>query len=217
MVRSRKSQSGFTIVELMISTMIFSFVLLVCAVAIVHVGRMYFKGVITSRTQDSSRRLGEDVAQAIQFGVSSDGTNFIRPGTPIPYSGVNVRSWCIGEIRYSYSVDQAMGVGNARHIVWKDRVAVDDAVCTPQNLTLTTPSAGGEEMLGDKMRIPVFNVNELAGAAAVTQVDIKVAYGDTSDLFQPAPAPPFEQCKGVNASGQFCSTAAFNTLVTKRL
>lgn len=212
-----KSQSGFTIVELMISTMVFSFVLLICAVAIVHVGRMYFKGVITSRTQDSSRRFGEDVAQAIQFGVGSDGTGFLRAGTPTTYGGVTVRSRCIGEIRYSYSIDQAMGVGAARHIVWKDRVAVDDAVCTPQNLTLTTPSAGGEEMLGDKMRIPVFEVNELTGAATVTQIDIKVAYGDTVDLFQPSPAPPFQQCKGVNASGQFCATAAFNTLVTKRL
>ncbi len=212
-MKNIKSQAGYTIVELMIATLIFSGVMLLCSVAIIHVGRMYYKGTITSRTQDASRRVGDDVARAIQFGIGADSPGFMRTNTAV-YGGVTVYSRCIGEIRYSYATNAAKGV-ESLYVLYKDRVDVDDAVCLPLNINSANPGPNGQELLGDNMRIPVFDVNPTGGAANTTTIDIRIAYGDTADLF--LPAPPFQICRGVNASGQFCATATYNTLVTTRL
>src|SRR5690606_2255321 len=98
--------AGFTIVELLIATVVFSMVLLVCAFAILHVGRMYYKGMIISRTQDVSRKVIEDVAGAIQFGPS--GNDVVRPGTGTA-PAADIRAWCIGTTRYTYSISRYQG------------------------------------------------------------------------------------------------------------
>jgi len=220
---NNRNQAGFTIIELMISTTVFTFVLLVCSVAIVHVGRMYYKGTITSRTQDLSRKLGEDVSQAVQFGAGNSAPGqFLRVSGPTSFTSgsqtVAAFARCIGDIRYSYTVGpaQGAGAGRATHVVWKDRLA-PLAPCVPVNIASVTPSVGGQEILGSKMRVARFDVTNPVGLYAV---DIIVSYGDTDDLFEPASLPNFPNfsiCKGVGAGGQFCSVAAYRTTVGKRL
>ena len=182
-----RSQAGFTIIELLIATAVFSTVLLICAFAIVHVGRMYFKGSLTSRTQDASRRIGEDVSQAIQF---SAGGSAPRPG--VSSTDPNLRAWCIGTIQYSYDVTRAMGTGG--HALWKSRLPSIDSTCSPCDLTLATPCAGGEELLGDRMRIPQFNLTAASGGF---RIDMIISYGEDASVF----LEPFTVCQGVNASG----------------
>ncbi len=209
--------------EFMIATTVFTMVLLVCAFAIVHVGRMYFKGSIMSRTQDISRRLGEDVSQAIQFGARADDAAFRRPGNATTYTDgvqtVTANSLCLGSIRYTYVLGQSLGRSNvqSRHILWKDRVSISDTACTPVNMVLVTPTPGGVEFLGDNMRIARFDVP--ASTTGLYTVDLIVSHGDTADLFEPAAGinPDFSICKGVNAGGQFCASAIYKTTVGKRL
>src|SRR5215207_6103202 len=106
--RKQPTEGGFTIVEFMIATMVFSMVLLVCAYAIVHVGRMYYKGVITNRTQDAARRIVEDISAAIQFGPhNTDPGSFFRT-TDLSLSP---KSICIGSNRYTFTTDLALGTG----------------------------------------------------------------------------------------------------------
>ena len=64
------NQTGFTIVELMIATVIFSMVLLVCSYAIIHAGRMYYKGMIMSKTQDTARKIIDSASDAIKYDKS---------------------------------------------------------------------------------------------------------------------------------------------------
>lgn len=71
MSRSHKrTAAGFTIVELMIALAVFSVLLILVLAAITQMTRMYYKGVITARTQQSTRELIDRVAQQVQF--SSD-------------------------------------------------------------------------------------------------------------------------------------------------
>ena len=58
---------GFTIIELMISTVIFSLVLLMCLVGIVQVSRTYYKGVTRAKTQEATRRLMDEIKESIQL------------------------------------------------------------------------------------------------------------------------------------------------------
>lgn len=208
------TNKGFTIVEMLIATAVFSMVLLLCAVAIVRIGQIFYKGVTINRTQDSARRVIDDIVQAIQFGVVSN--NFYQTSGPTVINGVNVRSLCLGDVRYSYVTDRSLGSGSAqaRHVMWKDRIGGVSA-CTPQDLTLATPSSGGQEMLGDNMRLPTLTVTQPAVSGNTWSISIVVSYGDTADLF--VGGSNFGQCVGDNTSGQFCAVSAISTNVVKRL
>jgi prepilin-type N-terminal cleavage/methylation domain-containing protein len=73
-----EKSSGFTIVELMISTLVFSVILLVVTFGIVHFTNSYYRGINGSTTQDTARTIVDSVTQAIQFssGTITSGTNY---------------------------------------------------------------------------------------------------------------------------------------------
>lgn len=63
----RTNNKGFTIIELLIATVIFSVVLLVITGAIVQFGRVYYKGIVQSRTQERTRAITDSVSKNLQF------------------------------------------------------------------------------------------------------------------------------------------------------
>jgi prepilin-type N-terminal cleavage/methylation domain-containing protein len=67
MSRQRKSQAGFTIVELMIATLVFAVVLILITVGVLTFTRSFFKGINQSRTQNAARTVIETISQGIQF------------------------------------------------------------------------------------------------------------------------------------------------------
>ena len=208
------NQQGFTIVEFMIATAVFSLVILLCSYAIIHIGMVYYKGVITNRTQDAARRLSDDLVTAIQFGpVATDPSQFRRIGTN---GDGDMHAVCLGTNRYSYVTDKAQGGGadKVHHVLWKDRV--DDTLCEP--VDLNNPGTDGQSLLGDNMRLSEFIVDP-TGVDGQWSVAIRVSYGDTADLFEldTDGNTDFGVCRGVLAGGQFCAVSAFQTKVTKRL
>lgn len=60
-------QRGFTIIELMISTVVFSLVLLAASAAIIQIGKKYYKGITNARTQEVARSTVDEIAQSLQF------------------------------------------------------------------------------------------------------------------------------------------------------
>ncbi len=209
----RKREDGFTIVELMIATAVFSLVLLLCSFAIIHVGRMYYKGMITNRTQDVSRKVTDDIARAIQFGGSGDG--FWREGSNTFANAGEVRALCLGSVRYSFSTERALGsdLPALPHVLWKDRIPVGGP-CSPLDISQQDPGGiDGVELLGENMRVPVLDVPPPTGA--IWDITVRIVYGQDEDLFEDGDV--FSLCKGVNASGQFCAVSAFKTSVAKRL
>jgi prepilin-type N-terminal cleavage/methylation domain-containing protein len=67
----RVNNKGFTIIELLIATVIFSLILLVITGAIVQFGRIYYRGIVQSRTQERSRAITESIAKNLQFSHKS--------------------------------------------------------------------------------------------------------------------------------------------------
>lgn len=175
--------------------------MLLCAYAIVHVGRMYYKGVITNRTQDTARRVVEDIASTIQFGSGST------------LQGVDgqFESRCFGNIRYTFVRNSPLGA--VPHVLWKDKNSTGS--CPPVRINQPEPpdSTDGEEMLGSNMRVTRFDITDVANG--LQEVSIRIAYGDSNDLFENN--DPTQPCKGTNAGGQFCAVSEFKTQVKKRL
>jgi prepilin-type N-terminal cleavage/methylation domain-containing protein len=65
--KKRSQQKGFTIIELMISTVIFSLVLLAASAAIIQIGKKYSRGITYTRTQEVARSTVDEIAQSLQF------------------------------------------------------------------------------------------------------------------------------------------------------
>lgn len=212
-----KKEGGFTIVEFMIATAVFSLVLLVCAYAIVYIGRMYYKGILTNRTQDSARMVVEDLAGAIQFGPRADNLDlFARTSDENTQGGITQQAICIGRNRYTFAKGVSLGTepGQSRHVLWKDQIPEGSTSCLADiDMNSDTPSSvdGARELLGKNMRVSDLSV---ARNGNIFTVHVLIAYGDTEDLFTD---DTFSICQGVANGGQFCATSGFTTNVVKRL
>lgn len=218
-----RQEKGFTIIELMIATAVFSLVLFLLATAIVHIGQIYYKGAITNRVQETSRSISDEVAQAVQFSAAH--ISSVKPGgTGAPGSP---SSFCIDNVRYTYVLDRAQGTGTGqmRHVLWRDYGNFVGATCPIADLAAPNPSAGcvgcsgGQELLGDTMRLQNFRIctNADAGCTAADgmwSIVLIVAYG-TDDVFDGTGTG--RTCKGQNFGGQFCALSRISTGVTKKL
>lgn len=116
-MKKDRSQHGFTIVELMFSTMAFSTILVLCLASLVQIGRMYYKGITNARTQEAARLIVDELTQAIQLSSGNiKQPTLVGPGTlptgpVVPVVSGDVAAgttayFCIGTTRYTYALDR---------------------------------------------------------------------------------------------------------------
>lgn len=219
------SSAGFTIVELMIATIIFSIILLGATAAIIQVGRMYYKGVIVAQTQETSRRVMDSISRPIQFAGTTP-----REVPPTSIGGIQTGALCIDDQRYTYGINAQVNdtVPNgsysaanhrARHALWQDTLSSANSACTALNLTQASPSDGntkagttGKEVLAQNMRLARFTVS---ASGNIWSIDAMVIYGD-DDLLLPDGNNP-TGCGSLAQSAQWCAVSSLNTQVYKRI
>ncbi len=243
----KQQQRGFTIVELLFSTAIFSVILLLCLSALVQIGRMYVKGVTTAQTQQSAGAVLDELSQAMQFSGAKINTIAIIPGNgggvserygpTIPISGGSVAQgalgyFCIGNTRYTFAMDRMQGEANdvnrkmIRHDFWVDEPGQCAGV-DPVQLYTTAPvdltSAGnpsnynGRDLLSDNMRLIRMRLNPLATDGSIWRVQITVAYGDDDLLITDPQDSSRRYCRGGNIGTQFCAFSELSTIVKRRV
>ncbi|MBI5357460.1 prepilin-type N-terminal cleavage/methylation domain-containing protein [Candidatus Saccharibacteria bacterium] len=199
-----KSTGGFTIVELMIATSVFSFVLLVASTGVVAIGRLYYKGITSSKTQEAARSIIEDVSRARQF----TGGNFSSGGSP-----GGLQSFCFGQDRYTYQINNR--VTDDTTVGIRHDVNTDVGNCDPI-------ASGGTELLDKNMRLLNFTVSSVGGGQF--SINVRVAYGE-NDLLStydnsgvPNGQPPSSgECKSGIAGSNFCAVSELATVVDKRI
>jgi len=223
----KSNAAGFTIIELLIATLIFSLVLMLITVSVLSFTKSYYQGVNQSNTQTAARAIIDDISQAIQF--SGGGIN---PGLADPGDGSN--GFCIGNRRYSFllgwqliEVDPTADLNQSKHALVVDTTGV----CTgskAQAIHNDGPVAG-TELLPPRMRLAKLNV-ESTGSPAVWRVTVRVVYGDndllcspsngadckTGDTTSPLNKPDLS-CKVAFAGSQYCAAAELSTVVKKRV
>lgn len=183
-----RNSRGFTVVELMIATSLFSLVLLVFSATFTKIGQLFYKGIIASKTQESARSLIDELSRSVQFssGAISSSSTMV----------------CIGGTHYNYSLNTK--VEPSVYAVKKRLTSSGDA-CT---------AVSGSEILSENMRLLDFRVVPQA-SADLYDIYVTVAYGD-NDLFTENPTTPNSRCKG-GAGGQFCAVSALKTTVLRRV
>src|SRR5438105_2979488 len=102
-------ETGFTIIELLVATTVFSVVLLLVSVGLIQIGRTIMKGVTTDRNQATAQAVMDDVSQAIQF----SGGN-VTPVTPsFNPADLNpaVYYFCVDNNRYTFRLNTQLTDG----------------------------------------------------------------------------------------------------------
>ena len=205
------NERGFTIVELMIATLVFSAILLVATVGILNIGRLYRKSLIQSQTQQSARSAIDTITQNIKF----NGGNF----TAGSGSGV----YCLGNNkRISFRTNTQFISPNTHGLV------IDDISCNSSTTSQDLSQANilGKELLGPNMRLANFYIcakgmspdavnctssiiNGLQNGSYY--VFLRVVYG-SDDLLTAD-----RQGCNLNAGREFCAVSEISTYVQKVL
>ncbi len=214
------SSQGFTIIELMIATSVFSVILLIATFGVLQITRTYYKGVTAAKTQQTTRAIIDQVSQAIQFS-GSDPITITSNGSS--------RGFCINGKRYSYELNQQV-IDNSPDLTKNQNyhalIVDDQAGCTaatqalsvdsPPNCALSPAPAGCpfDELMSPNMRLANINTQLVAGTTNLWRVTVTVAFGDSDLLNLSVPTNPI--CKS-GAGGQFCAVSSLSTTVQNRL
>lgn len=201
---NRKSveQRGFTVVELMIATAIFSVVLLGALGGFLGIGRLFYKGVSTTSTQN--------VALDILNSISSD---FSKGG----YSAGNGASFfCAGNTSYTYVLDDMYesNLGTGPNNVGLVKEKMQGSGCSAANV-----SSSSTQLLGDNMRLTEITIQQIGGSSSkLYKITVRVVYGDDSSLSSRNSSQPKAGnnivCDSNSTSSRFCSESKVTNIVS---
>lgn len=209
MMTRRTGQRGFTIVELMIATLVFSLVLIVITVGVLSFTKAFYQGINQSNTQEAARSIVETISQAIQF----TGDPVTAPGLDGPN---NSKSFCIGNQHYSYLLNKQLtdestvGPNQSRHVLALNTGAACDTI-QAQNMTA---NPAGTELLPPNMRLTKLSVQQV-GTTDSYRVTVRIVFGD-DDLLDNLNTPT-TKCKVSISGSQYCAMAELTTVVKQRV
>jgi len=214
------TQRGFTIIELLIATAVFSLVLIVFLTALIRISQLFYKGVSLSNTQEATRNIIQTISDDIQFyGAAPE---------------VHSDYFCIGDHRYSFNPGVQVGSGDPNDF----GVIREVSDCLPWRAAPAPaplpqpPDLKAEKLLDPGMQVNKLTVTPLNGGI---QVNILVVfYGSDNGVFhsdtpgfindpndpnystQGAYKAPDAQCTGLPNSSQFCATADYQTTILQK-
>lgn len=211
-MNKKNTQKGFTIIELMIATSVFGIVLVIAASGIVTIGRMYYKGITSSRTQEATRSVIETISSTLQLSdASSTSTGGGFPGA---------QSICFGQDRYTYIINSQVTDPSVIGLRYDVRPNLND--CSPL-------ASGGSELLRENTRLLDFRVSLVT--PGTYRINVKIAYGD-NDLISTydnngspigGSGHPNEtesraaSCKPGITGSSFCAVSELETVVNNRV
>lgn len=222
---TQTSQAGFTIIELMMATVVFSVILLVITVGVLHFTNGYYKGLNASATQTATQNAIDTISQAIQFTATDSVGTDVQPGV-----------FCAGDKQFVYTLGQEFSgtpsvTDKGLYMTTKSGTCADPGTVT-----------GGTELLSKHMRITDISMVKLppspnpTNTGDIWQLSLKIAYGDSDLLCKTglgagttgscggnSPFAPTANVSGNDVScksqigSQFCTTAALTTVTQQRI
>ncbi len=212
--------SGFTIIELLIASAVFSVVLVVVLASFVQISRIYYKGVNMANTQNATRTIVQDIQDDIQFGSNHPELIDDTYGNT---GSSHQDSFCVGDHRYAYVLGTQVTAGAGLQGVYREDMPAGCKTLTQQGVT---PSSA-QQLLSNGMQLNHIKVDCQNGNGTVCLVRLYVVFygGSPNGLFfsgtggfgsNPWQAPD-AQCTGALTSSQFCVTADFDRTVLQTI
>lgn len=199
----KPNQNGFTLIELMIATMVFSVVLLLCMAALVQISKHFYKGVSSTRTQETARSIMTTIAEAVQFGGGTIRDDLNDNGL--------AKGVCVDHFRFSYVpgyIFQGSGAPSDHGLVMEDVSSLGgcSSVSDAQDLTVANDD---KELLQPRMQVQSITVVPL-NYGNLYKVTVNLATAPDSTFLTGG------RCKS-EAGTQFCATTSLSTVVQKRV
>lgn len=213
MRKNANPEAGFTIVELMIATIVFSVILLISTYGIINIGRLYRKSLNSNQTQQAARSIIDTVAQNIKF---TNGGFY----DSISNSSDGISYYCLGyNVRLTYVLNKQILNGNHAMILDKTDCSQSSG---PKDFT--SLGTGDRELLGPRMRLAKFLIcyegssNADCDGISINKPDlyyvsVRVVYGDDDLLTSSGPQ---QNCL-TKAGREFCAVSELSTYVQKVL
>lgn len=196
----RSNEDGFTIIELLIATLIFAGIMIVLTLGVIEITRTYYKGITENKTQNAARNVVSDISQALQLSGGA-----VSPIASTSTSGYSY--YCIGSEQFTFTTTgQELTDNSTLGTDQTHNALMLSSSCTGASIS---PSAG-TELLSPSMRLSNFTITPVAGATNLYQVSLQVTYGD--DVLLTNPTGPNAACIG-GAGDQFCTVSVLNTVV----
>ncbi len=225
--------------ELMIATSVFAMVLLVALTGFLQIGRLFYKGVSDTQTQDVTRQVVNDISTNIT--ATAIGNSLSAISTPA-YNYL-----CAGPYRYTSAKYDSGGSNNGQPVrftndsglnfdpttatvnmgLLKDWVGAGncpvpcisastkpDVKCPPSNFLALSTASPPTELLGNGMRVGSINLTPSVDSSGnnlpIYNLAVTIIYGDDSVLdFTTTPV----SCLGGLSNHEFCSVNQSNTSV----
>lgn len=207
-----KNDRGFTIIELLIATVVFSVILVVILAAFVQISRLFYKGVNMSNTQDDTRRALNDIASDIQFASSSPPSACTGSGCP--------NYFCVGNHRYTFFLGAQVGYTSPAGIYRED----ETGNCPPPTGPTAVKTGSADQLLGNGMQLNSIKIS-CDGIACHLHAHVIFYGGTPQGLFvstdNPSSKTPWKEpdadCTGALISSQYCSTADYSSTILEKI
>lgn len=206
------TSQGFTVIELMIATAVFSLVLLVSLIGFLQIGQIFYKGLAVTQTSQAARQLGDALKQDIAFNASANGISVQTASSP----GGQVQYFCAGPNRYTFKQGVKLDSATENISAGKFGLVKDSLTTTgcpapygPGSVGFSNPT----ELLGNKMRVSQIVVNQLAPPNdKLYNLSIRVVYGD-DDVLTDLNTPADTKCQSGTNSSRYCYVYELKTTV----
>ena len=228
-LKPNQSQKGFTIAEVSIASAIFSVVLLIAIAVFFGIGRLFYKGVSVTQTQEVSQQVYQDVVGSFQ---SAGTVSLLQQGNGYYF-------YCIGNTRYTFnqynqevnldvspdhSAPQPPPAVGGNFGILKDSLPGNGSACAPPcsdtgmvvcnlpDVKFNNPT----ELLGQKMRVSKFDIEQAPGNNPnLYTLSLVIAYGDDDTMDLTDPTNPI--CNTGGSGSEFCSVNKLDTTVYRGL
>lgn len=209
---SRQSQKGFTIIELLLATVVFSAVVVVALSGFLTIGRLFYKGVNLSQTQATAQQVVDNVTSDIQAASTV---------WDVAAASGNRSYVCIGNSRYIFKLHNLVDISDHNNTdkfgLLRDRLPGGSNACpNPYDGTGAVPPNNPTEMLGNKMRLNSFSAARTCPTCKLIAITVNLAYGDDSSL-SVDPTTKVATCNSGLASSQYCAVTGLSTTVASGL
>lgn len=201
------NQRGFTIIELLIATTVFSVLLLLVTTGVLNIGKNYYRGTLQSRTQETARNIIDEISRGIQF--SGEEVKLKVPAGAIPGTQYG---FCVNGVGYAYILDNPLDSTADQALISYPQSCSSFVLKSPADAALVI---GNKELLGIGMRITELNVESIPSISNTYKITVGVGSGDR-ELFDPPSPALSERCK-IARDGHFCSVSKLTTIVQKRV
>ena len=211
---------GFTIIELLIATAVFSIVLMTALAGFLQIGRLFYQGVSTTQTQTVVNQLFQDIVGNFQTAANISSLQSTNGYT----------YYCIGNSRYTYNIGKKVILADSpNHAalasggnfgLLKDILPGATACAPPCNdlgggacSAGTVPFKSPIELLGDNMRVESFNLQQNPNVGPnFYNVSVVIAYGDDDLLDYTNPKDHSTVfCKSGSFNQQFCAVSRLDS------